>query len=113
MINAAQPGFLFVALGAPRQDLWIAQNKHLLDVPIAMGVGCVLDILAGNIRRAPAWMQKAGLEWAYRMLQEPQRLWRRYVVDDIPMLGQLVWDALRERDERLEVVPAAAGNQPS
>jgi N-acetylglucosaminyldiphosphoundecaprenol N-acetyl-beta-D-mannosaminyltransferase len=113
LINAARPSFLFVALGAPRQDLWIAQNRQHLDVPVAMGVGCVLDLLAGNVRRAPQWMQGVGLEWAYRMLQEPQRLWRRYIMDDIPMLGQLVWDALRQRDERLPVIPAAAGNQPT
>jgi exopolysaccharide biosynthesis WecB/TagA/CpsF family protein len=113
MINAAQPSFLFVALGAPRQDLWIAQNRQRLNVPVAMGVGCVLDLLAGNLRRAPQWMQQAGLEWAYRMVQEPRRLWRRYIMDDIPMLGQLVWDALRQRDEALPVVPAAAGNPPA
>ena len=77
-----------------------------------MGVGCVLDILAGNIRRAPSWMQRIGLEWAYRLSQEPRRLWRRYIVDDIPMLGQIVWDALRQDEESLAVAPVAVGNPP-
>ena len=55
-----------------------------------MGVGCVLDLLAGSVRRAPLWMQRAGLEWAFRLVQEPQRLWRRYLVNDLPMLARLV-----------------------
>ncbi len=58
-----------------------------------MGVGCVLDLLAGAVRRAPRWMQGTGLEWSYRLIQEPRRLWRRYILDDLPMLGQLVLSA--------------------
>jgi N-acetylglucosaminyldiphosphoundecaprenol N-acetyl-beta-D-mannosaminyltransferase len=90
MIRAANPDFLFVALGAPRQDLWIREHQHLLHVPVAMGVGCVLDLLAGSVKRAPHWMQRTGLEWAYRLAQEPTRLWRRYLVNDLPMLARLV-----------------------
>lgn len=91
-IRKAAPDFLFVALGAPRQDLWIGERQALLQVPVAMGVGCVLDLLAGSVKRAPRWMQHAGLEWAFRLGQEPQRLWRRYLVNDLPMLGRLLWD---------------------
>lgn len=93
-INAARPDFLFVALGAPQQDMWIRANRDRLDVPVCMGVGCVLDLLAGVVSRAPAWMQHAGLEWLYRLLQEPSRLWRRYIVDDMPVLAWLVRQAL-------------------
>lgn len=89
-VNDAAPGFLFVALGAPRQDLWIRSHEGRLHVPVAMGVGCVLDLLAGVTRRAPQWMQGSGLEWAYRLVQEPSRLWRRYILDDLPMLGRLM-----------------------
>jgi N-acetylglucosaminyldiphosphoundecaprenol N-acetyl-beta-D-mannosaminyltransferase len=89
MILDAKPGFLFVALGAPRQDLWIREHRDRLGVPVAMGVGCVLDLLAGAVRRAPVWMRSTGFEWSYRLMQEPRRLWRRYLVDDLPHLGRL------------------------
>jgi N-acetylglucosaminyldiphosphoundecaprenol N-acetyl-beta-D-mannosaminyltransferase len=90
MVRRAAPSLLFVAFGAPRQDLWIADHLDDLQVPVAMGVGCVLDLLAGVVRRAPAWVQQAGLEWLYRLVHEPRRLWRRYVIDDMPMLVQLL-----------------------
>jgi N-acetylglucosaminyldiphosphoundecaprenol N-acetyl-beta-D-mannosaminyltransferase len=89
-IDAARPNFLFVALGAPLQDQWIRQNRDRLAVPVCMGVGCVLDVLAGVVSRAPSWMQRAGLEWLFRLLQEPGRLWRRYIVHDVPALAWLV-----------------------
>lgn len=96
IIRKAKPDFLFVALGAPRQDLWIRDNMDRLQVPIAMGVGCVFDLLAGSIRRAPVWMQRAGLEWAFRLGQEPTRLWRRYLVDDLPTLAKLLLSDARD-----------------
>ena len=77
-VAAARPDFLFVALGAPQQDVWIHANRDRLDVPVCMGVGCVLDLLAGKVSRAPVWMQRSGLEWLFRLVQEPRRLWRRY-----------------------------------
>jgi len=95
MIHSAQPGFVFVALGAPRQDLWIRENLHRLDAQVAMGVGCVFDVLAGSVDRAPEWMQRSGLEWAYRLVHEPSRLWRRYLVNDSRMFGKLLLDLLR------------------
>jgi N-acetylglucosaminyldiphosphoundecaprenol N-acetyl-beta-D-mannosaminyltransferase len=89
LIRLAAPDFLFVALGAPRQDLWIHEHLSELQVPVAMGVGCVLDLLAGNVKRAPVWMQRSGLEWAFRLVQEPGRLWRRYLLNDLPLLARL------------------------
>jgi N-acetylglucosaminyldiphosphoundecaprenol N-acetyl-beta-D-mannosaminyltransferase len=91
LIQMAAPELLFVALGAPRQDLWIREHQPRLQVPVAMGVGCVFDLLAGSVRRAPPWMQRNGLEWAFRLSQEPQRLWRRYLLEDLPMLARLTW----------------------
>jgi N-acetylglucosaminyldiphosphoundecaprenol N-acetyl-beta-D-mannosaminyltransferase len=109
-VRDAAPGFLFVALGAPRQDLWIHDHLAQLGVPVAMGVGCVLDLLAGAVTRAPAWMQHAGLEWAYRLAHEPGRLWRRYLLRDLPTLARLLVDGTRDGGDEpaREADPAAA-----
>ena len=77
-INAAKPDILFVALGNPKQELWMGRNKAKLDVGAMIGVGGTFNFLAGRVKRAPKWMQKSGLEWVYRIVQEPGRLWRRY-----------------------------------
>jgi N-acetylglucosaminyldiphosphoundecaprenol N-acetyl-beta-D-mannosaminyltransferase len=90
LIQQAQPHFLFVALGAPRQDVWIREHMSRLHVPVSMGVGCVFDIYAGAVKRAPKWMQQFGLEWAFRLAQEPARLWRRYLVDDLPTFAAVM-----------------------
>jgi N-acetylglucosaminyldiphosphoundecaprenol N-acetyl-beta-D-mannosaminyltransferase len=105
MIREAAPGFLFVALGAPRQDLWIAEHLHELNVPVAMGVGCVFDLLAGVTTRAPSWMQAAGLEWSWRLLREPRRLWRRYILNDLPVFGRLLLSGRRSAGQQPIVVP--------
>lgn len=97
MIVRANPGFLFVALGAPRQDVWIRDHKERLGVPVAMGVGCVLDLLAGTVHRAPSWMQSLGFEWSYRLMCEPRRLWRRYLRDDLPHFWRLWFMALDQQ----------------
>ena len=75
-ILPTSPDMLFVAYGAPRQDLWIARNKHRLGVPVCMGVGGSFDFVAGVRARAPRWMRERGLEWLYRLAREPKR-WRR------------------------------------
>ena len=75
-IRKAAPDLLLVGLGAPKQEFWIRQNLDRLGVRVAMGVGGTLDIFAGRVKRAPAVWQRLGLEWAYRLLQEPRRAWR-------------------------------------
>lgn len=77
-INKARPDILFVALGNPKQELWMGRNASKLDVPVMIGVGGTFNFIAGRVKRAPVWMQKCGLEWIYRVSQEPGRLWRRY-----------------------------------
>jgi N-acetylglucosaminyldiphosphoundecaprenol N-acetyl-beta-D-mannosaminyltransferase len=96
-IRAAGRSILLVALGAPRQDRFIAANLAELDVPVAIGVGGTLDILAGAIPRAPQWMQRHGLEWLWRLIQEPRRLWRRYLLEDVPLVVRIAGVALRDR----------------
>jgi N-acetylglucosaminyldiphosphoundecaprenol N-acetyl-beta-D-mannosaminyltransferase len=79
-VRDAAPHILFVALGAPKQELWMYENREALGVPVALGVGATFDFVAGMIRRAPKWMQTRGLEWMYRAATEPRRLGRRYLV---------------------------------
>lgn len=85
-IRTARPDILLVALGAPKQEKWIAANKELLGVPVSIGVGGSFEMAGGLVRRAPAWMQRTGLEWLHRLAQEPGRLWRRYLCRDLPFL---------------------------
>lgn len=78
-VNQARPDVLWVGFSSPKQDMWIARNKGRLRVPVCVGVGAAFDFLSGSIPRAPVWMQGAGLEWFHRLLQEPRRLWGRYL----------------------------------
>ena len=80
-INAVKPDMLLVSLTAPKQDIWIAENLAKLDTHVAIGIGGAFEVAAGMIKRAPLWMQKSGLEWLYRFLQEPKRMFRRYFVE--------------------------------
>ncbi len=88
-VRAARPDVLFVGLGAPKQELWIHGHREALGVPVSIGVGASFDFVAGMVRRAPGWMQQAGLEWLWRLLMVPRRLWRRYLVEDTAFLYYL------------------------
>jgi len=98
-IRRAAPHLLFAALGAPKQEWFIARHKEALGVPVAMGVGGSFDVLAGRVKRAPLWMRRLHLEWLGRLLMEPSR-WRRMLV--LPRFARLVWSRARhcgsERD---------------
>ena len=80
-IREANPHIVLVAFGCPKAEKWMAMHYMELGVPVMMGVGGTIDFLAGRFERAPGWMQRAGLEWMYRLCQEPRRLWRRYAAD--------------------------------
>ena len=79
IINEARPDFIWVGLGAPKQEEWMYEHQNQVN-GIMLGVGAGFDYLAGYIKRAPMWMQKISMEWFYRLLQEPSRLWKRYIV---------------------------------
>jgi N-acetylglucosaminyldiphosphoundecaprenol N-acetyl-beta-D-mannosaminyltransferase len=79
-IKAAAPDILFVGLGAPKQEYWIHANYQKLAVPISIGIGVSFEMVAKMVQRAPVWMQKWGLEWLFRLLIEPKRLWKRYIL---------------------------------
>jgi N-acetylglucosaminyldiphosphoundecaprenol N-acetyl-beta-D-mannosaminyltransferase len=78
MINSSKPDFIWVGLGAPKQEIWMGEHAGLVN-GVMIGVGAGFDYFAGNIKRAPVIMQKLCLEWLYRLLQDPRRLWKRYV----------------------------------
>lgn len=95
-IKRSEASVLMVALGNPRQELWLHQNLAATGATLGVGVGAFFDFSAGEVSRAPAWMNRAGIEWMYRLAQEPRRLWRRYVVGN-PMF---LWRVLRRRFAR-------------
>ena len=80
-INAAEPDILWVGLGSPKQERWMAAHRDKIHAPVMVGVGAAFDFLSGAKPQAPHWMQRSGLEWLYRLVTEPRRLWRRYLID--------------------------------
>jgi len=90
-IREAKPDLLLVSFGCPKQEKWIALNYEKLGVPVSVGVGATIDFLAGAVSRAPRWMQRSGLEWLFRLLQEPRRLFKRYVKDFWVFGRALLW----------------------
>ncbi len=78
-INAAQADCLFVGISTPKKEVFLYKYRERLNVPYLMGVGGAFDVVAGKVKRAPLWMQNSGLEWFYRFLQEPGRMWKRYL----------------------------------
>lgn len=96
LINAAKPDFLWVGLGAPKQEKWIAAHLDRVHVPVQLGVGAAFDFHSGHIKRAPLWMQKSGLEWCYRMAKD-RRLIKRYFSTNPVFLLRFAWDFLRIR----------------
>jgi N-acetylglucosaminyldiphosphoundecaprenol N-acetyl-beta-D-mannosaminyltransferase len=82
LMLAAQPDLVWVGLGTPKQELWMAAHAHRIDAAVLIGVGAAFDIHAGLTRQAPHWIQRSGLEWAFRLAQEPRRLWRRYLYNN-------------------------------
>lgn len=79
LVRASEPHILFVAMSSPRKEFWLAEHARDLGVPFSMGVGGSIDVVAGLTKRAPRWMQRTGLEWFYRFIQEPRRLGPRYL----------------------------------
>lgn len=86
-IKESDADILIVFLGCPKQEKFIAKNREKYQVPISITMGGCVDFIAGGVSRAPQWMQDAGLEWFYRFLQEPKRMFRRYFIDDMRIFG--------------------------
>ena len=92
MINRAGADVLWVGLGCPKQECWMYEHREQLRVPVLVGVGQAFDLHAGRLKQAPAWMRGNGLEWLFRLLAEPRRLWRRYLIYN----SEFVFSALLE-----------------
>jgi N-acetylglucosaminyldiphosphoundecaprenol N-acetyl-beta-D-mannosaminyltransferase len=100
-INSSGADLLLVGMSTPQKELWVDQNLNRLQVAVAQGVGGSFDVAAGVVSRAPRWMQHNGLEWFYRVLQEPQRLWRRYLETNCAFLWLVLRDLLQSWKLRL------------
>jgi len=95
-LKEARTDFCFIALGSPKQEIWMRRHFTEAGVPVMIGVGAAFDFVSGRIRRAPRWIQAAGLEWLWRLCQEPRRLWRRYLVEDLYVF-KLFWRDFKKK----------------
>jgi len=95
-INEAGARILFVGLGCPKQERWMAQHKDQIRA-VMIGVGAAFDFHAGRVRQAPPWLQEKGLEWLFRLLMEPRRLWRRYLWHNPRFVALVARQLLREK----------------
>lgn len=95
MINATHADIVWVGLGTPKQDHWMATHVGRIKAPVLIGVGAAFDFLSGLKRQAPRWMQQTGLEWLFRLITEPRRLWRRYLVNNLLFVLLVLSQALR------------------
>jgi N-acetylglucosaminyldiphosphoundecaprenol N-acetyl-beta-D-mannosaminyltransferase len=94
-VKAARPHVLFLAISSPKKEYFLKRYQSAMNVPFLMGVGGTFDVAAGKVKRAPLWMQRSGLEWFYRFLQEPRRMFRRYFIDDSVFLWLLLKQVVR------------------
>jgi N-acetylglucosaminyldiphosphoundecaprenol N-acetyl-beta-D-mannosaminyltransferase len=94
-ILSTHPDCLFIAMPTPRKERFLAEHRVRLNVPYIMGVGGSLDVIAGKVSRAPVWMQRAGLEWFYRVLQEPRRMWWRYTSTNAAFAALVLIELMR------------------
>ena len=94
-IKGTKTDMLFLGISSPKKELYIDQYNKLIDIPFTMGVGGAFNIFAGNLNRAPQWMRDYGLEWFYRLLQEPRRMWKRYLYTNILFIYYVFKEKIR------------------
>lgn len=110
-VKVASPDILFVALGAPKQEYWTEDHIAGLNVKIVIGVGGTFEMLAGLVQRAPRWIQQVGLEWAYRLVQDPRRLWKRYVFGNVHFLAIVALQWVKQAIEKRRTAPAESATE--
>jgi len=114
LITRAAPDVLWVGLGTPKQERWMFEHAHRLQVPVLVSVGAAFDLLSGRRKQAPRWLRHHGLEWLFRLLQEPRRLWRRYLLYGPRFIAYVALDRLRLKDFKTpERRPSVSGRPGS
>ena len=108
MISRAAPDVLWVGLGTPKQERWMHEHKNRLNVPVVVSVGAAFDWLSGRKKQAPRWMREHGLEWLFRVFQEPRRLWRRYLIYGTEFVACIVLESLGLK----KFLPNASDSKP-
>lgn len=96
-ISDSNADILFVAMSSPKKEIFLNTYKDLIQTPFIMGVGGSFDVVAGHVKRAPLWMQKSGLEWFYRVIQEPRRMWKRYLFGN----SEFIYLVLKEKGKQI------------
>jgi N-acetylglucosaminyldiphosphoundecaprenol N-acetyl-beta-D-mannosaminyltransferase len=95
LVNNSSTDVLWVGLGGPKQDIWMYYHKDKVRVPVMVGIGAAFDFLAGTKQQAPVWMREYGLEWFFRLITEPKRLWRRYLINNLLFVWYVTVDLLK------------------
>ena len=114
MINYSEADIVFVAKGAPLQEEWIDTHSKQISAPVVIGVGGLFDFYSGNVSRAPIWMREIGIEWIYRLLQEPKRMWKRYIVGNIQFLIRAYfWDRSQKQKKMKKYYKTVASKSSS
>jgi N-acetylglucosaminyldiphosphoundecaprenol N-acetyl-beta-D-mannosaminyltransferase len=93
-INSTNPDIVWVGLSTPKQEQWMASQRASLQAPVLIGVGAAFDFLSGRLRQAPRWMMNVGLEWLFRLMMEPRRLWKRYTIYNVLFLYYLFLETI-------------------
>lgn len=96
-VKNSHADILFVAMGSPKKEIFLSKYSKAMEVPFTMGVGGSFDVVAGKVNRAPMWMQKMHSEWLYRLIQEPKRMWKRYLVTNTIFLGLILREFFKQR----------------
>ncbi|MGB3513575.1 MAG: WecB/TagA/CpsF family glycosyltransferase [Microcoleaceae cyanobacterium] len=113
MINSSGATVLAIGVGAPKQEKWIQKYKHYLkNIKVFLAIGATIDFEAGHVERSPKWMSEAGLEWFYRLAKEPKRLWKRYLVDDMPFLWLILQQKLGLYNHNFSKITTFSEYQP-
>ena len=102
LLNQAEPDIVWVGVGSPKQDVWMSIYRPELEAPLLIGVGAAFDFVSGTKRQAPKWMRRRGLEWLFRLSQEPRRLWRRYLIYNTLFLWHIIREEWGRRSRRPE-----------